>query len=338
MRPVPESLSPRPTRVWSWLLPLVLTSTVLGAAPARVCHAQEISSEQKQRFAEAQRLYDEQKYEEALPKFKQLLDQTQSPNARLYVARCLRELGKLPEAYDEMATTVREAKQKAETEKKYEQTRDASASELALLSDRVGHVVIAITGAPSGVTVSLNGATLTGERMDTPITVTPGTSHIEVSGPGVETVKRDVEIRGGETKTAAIALTSARTAGDPKDPAQTAGQKGGMLRIGGIVVGSAGVASIGVFGALFGLAGARFATLEEECGGTRCTEARYADVVDEGKSFETGSFVMLGLGTAMIAAAVPMIILGGPEPSAEAPAATLQPVAGGAVLLIGGAL
>lgn len=300
--------------------------------------AQEISSEQKQRFADAQRLYDEKKYDEALPKFQELLAETKSPNARLYVARCLRELGRLPEAYDEMAATVREAKQKAETEKKYESTRDASASELSLLADRIGHVVIAITGAPADVVVTLNGVTMTAERLDTPITVVPGNSHIEISGTGIEAVSRDVEVKGGETKTAAIALAASRTdTADPTKPTPPTETKGGGLRIGGIVVGSAGVASFGVFGALFALAGARYSTLEEECGAARCTGSKYEDIVDQGKSFELGAFVMLGVGSAMIAAAVPMIILGGPE-SKEAPNVTVLPVAGGAVVLVGGAL
>lgn len=299
--------------------------------------AQEISSEQKQRFTEAQRLYDEKKYEEALPKFQELLTQTSSPNARLYVARCLRDLGRLTEAYDEMAATVREAKQKAETEKKYEPTRDASASELALLSDRVGHIVIAIPGAHAEVIVTVNGARMTSERLDTPITVLPGTVHIEVTGPGIAALARDVEVKGGETKTAAIALAAPRATPDPATNPPVTETKGGGLRIGGIVLGSVGVASFGVFGALFALAGARFATLEEECGATRCTDPKYGDIVDEGKSFELGAFVMLGMGSALVAAAVPMIILGGPRP-AEALAATVQPVDGGALLLLGGTL
>jgi tetratricopeptide (TPR) repeat protein len=77
----------------------------------------------EQRFAEAQLLFDGQKFAEALPLFEALVGETDSPNARLYVARCLRELGRLTQAYDAMRATVALATEKAKTDDRYVETR-----------------------------------------------------------------------------------------------------------------------------------------------------------------------------------------------------------------------
>src|SRR6185295_6729818 len=57
---------------------------------------------QKAQFKNAQRLFTKGDHAAALLEFKKIFEETGSPNARLYVARCLKELGRLPEAYDEL--------------------------------------------------------------------------------------------------------------------------------------------------------------------------------------------------------------------------------------------
>src|SRR5689334_2876510 len=115
----------RPTRI---LLALSLCLTVPSMAAAQTAA---VAADTREQFAAAQKLFEAKDFTGALPKFKELVDATGSPNARLYVARCLRELGRTAEAYDEMATTVRDATQRAEAETKYAPTRDAAAAEMA---------------------------------------------------------------------------------------------------------------------------------------------------------------------------------------------------------------
>src|SRR5690606_23003072 len=54
-------------------------------------------------FEQGRKKWDAKDPAGALPFFQKAAQQSGSPNARLYVARCLRETGKLPQAYDEMA-------------------------------------------------------------------------------------------------------------------------------------------------------------------------------------------------------------------------------------------
>lgn len=318
------------------VLPLLvcLAATTFGAVVVGSAGAQEISAAQKKEFAEAQTLFDGKQFDQALPKFRDLFAQTQSPNARLYVARCLRELGDLPAAYEEMSATVKEARLRAEKEDKYVSTRDAAAAELALLEPRVGHVVIALTDAPGNAVVTLDGAAVAADAVGKQITVLPGAHEIHVDVPDAPRVSRTVEVAGGETETVAISLGKATPdpIAPPKAPTPaTATSSGGEVRIVGIVAAVLGAGGLAAFGATFALAEDRFATLETECGDTRCTDARYEDIIDEGKTFETVSWVTLGVGAAFVLAAIPMIILGGPT---EETTVAVAPTAGGGVLRV----
>ncbi len=147
------------------------TSLVLASAPAA---AQGKDAPALDDFASARALYNAGQYAEALPLFRDVYARSSSPNARLYVARCLRKLVRNPEAYDEMAATLREATTRAESESKYAQTRDSAAAELALLEPLVGKLVIAVADPPPGMKVELDGRPLDAARWSAPITVDPG--------------------------------------------------------------------------------------------------------------------------------------------------------------------
>ena len=108
------------------LLGLALTAASAGAGAQTPAQAK--------RFAAAQSLYEQRSYATALEEFRALAAETGSPNAEVYAARCLRELDRLPEAYEAMSTALRHATAKAEAEPKYASTRNAAAADLALWS------------------------------------------------------------------------------------------------------------------------------------------------------------------------------------------------------------
>ncbi|NUO52796.1 MAG: hypothetical protein HOV80_28455 [Polyangiaceae bacterium] len=300
------------------------------------------AGDQAEAFAAAQKLFDAKDFAGALPKFQALAQETKSPNARLYVARSLRELGRIAEAYDEMSATVKDASARAETEKKYEKTRDAAAAELALLQGRVGHLTIAVADAPAGTRVTLNGIEMSADRLASPITVVPGPQTVEITGEGIETIRKSVDVNGGETKTLPVAVRAAGKAGgdEPAEPQpKPKGEPettGGELRIVGIVATSLGVGAFGAFAATAVLSDQRFSTLEDECGGARCTNPKYADVVDEGKTFELVANVTVVVGAVLVAAGVPMIIWGGPSEVEPSASAMLTPVPGGGAVSVFG--
>jgi len=292
----------------SFLAPLFLVGAlaVATAVPASIAEAQPVV-DAASRFAQAQSLYDAGNFTGALPIFEALTSETSSPNARFYVARCLRELGRTVEAYDAMVATVRDATAKAEQEPKYVGTRDASASELALLESRVGHLVLATSESKPPAALTLNGATADPSKLGKPITVLPGRVVIEVTREGAPLERREVDVPAGETRTVPLSASSAPS---------TAASTGGLLRWIGIGVGAGGVVLIAAAIGTGVASNDRYSEVEAACGGVRCTDASVVETIDEGKRLEAAATATAVIGSLMVAGAVPMIIFGGPE---EAP-------------------
>ncbi len=292
-------------------------------APPATAPAQ--PSDAAARFAEAQALFDKGSFAEALAKFAPLAEETGSPNVLLYVARSLRELGRTTEAYDAMQIAVRVSTERAVAEEKYAPTRDAASAELAILALKVSHVIVAIADGPSspegGAVVKLDGTTLTAAQIGSSMTVMPGEHAVELEVPGSPTVKRKVTVAAGESKTLALAAGQVDKTTPPPglSPAKDEGKSGGTLRTVGFIVGGVGAASL-VVGVVTGImSSSEFASLEDECGTTRCTDPGAADTIDSGKSLETVANITLIGGAVLVVAAVPLVIFGGPsEPSGTA--------------------
>jgi Tetratricopeptide repeat len=270
-----------------------------------------------QQFASAQKLYDAGDYGAALPLFRQVLESSGSPNARLYVARCLRELGRLPEAYEEMDITQRDAATRAESEPKYAQTRDAAAAERAILESRVGRLIVAIADPPDDVRVTVNDQPLASERLGSPTTVSPGTIVLEVEAPGSNKVERRVTIAAGETKTVALTLTGEKDETPqglqkPQQPS-TAQPTGGGVRTAGYFVAGLGAAGLALFGVTWLQAGNQHELQKDECGRASCSPARYDEIVAKGKTLDTLATVGLIGGITGVAAGTAMIVFGGPS-------------------------
>src|SRR5258706_5369724 len=159
----------------------------------------------KARFAAALKLHKAGKFDEALPMFRELVQATQSPNARLYVGLCLEQLGKHSEAYKEMAQTVKEASLHGDA--KYDQTREAAQSELAVLNVRVGKLVVTLPETPPGLLVNVDGAPIAERDLGTSLVLEPGGHRVEATATGLTPVTREVTVEGGETRTVTIAFS-----------------------------------------------------------------------------------------------------------------------------------
>lgn len=303
---------------------------LLCAGPASAAPADDAAStDPAQLFADAVERYDSKDFEGALPLFQQAYQATESPNARIYVARCLRELGRLPEAYDEMQATMREATVKAEAEAKYVPTRDSAAAELAMLEQRVGKLVITLTNRVDGTEVTLNGQALTDEQLGVPITVAPGLQTIIVTAPDRKRARHEVDLKGGRTRSIGVAPGAETAAPPPPKPPPPPPDReepsGGLsgIQITGFVVAGVGVAAMGVMIATNVLADGKLAELEDACGDGPCTDPAHQDTIDEGKTYETVANVSLIAGAVLIVGGVAMIVFGGSsEPESET--ATLQ--------------
>jgi hypothetical protein len=319
---------------------LVATLAVVPAA-----NAQKLGAAQAQKeFAEAQKLYQKNRCDEALPKLERVLEATGSPNARLYVARCLRQLGKLPEAYDAMTETVRTADARASEDEHYAETRSAAAAERAALESKIVRVVIAAADAPDGLSVEVNGKPLAIERLGETIALAPGKLSLRATAPGHRDFERKLDLKAGASITVAIAL---HPEGAPVKPAAAAGASpepqpdeqaptrdaatggGGFgLRGWGWVTLGVGVAGLATFGVAGSMANSRFDDLEQECGGP-CPASKQGDI-DDGRRLDLIANIGLGVGIAGVVAGTTMILLGGSKK--EAAALKISPSASGATL------
>lgn len=294
-------------------------------------------------FAAAKQLFEASSYAKALPLFQDAYAQTKSPNARVYIARCLRELGRLPEAYDEMSATVRDATERATKDPKYAPTRDSAAAELALLESQVGKLVVALADSPDGVAVTVNGRPLDKAQIGSVIAVTPGKVTVVATAPGKSAVTRETDVPASQTRTVTVSFTEAVSGGAtggpppltgpaaPKDAAKPPSSEGeasfGGVRAAGIVVGVVGVGGMVAFAVTGSMAKSEFDALEVECGGSRCPTG-YEDRVSSGRTLTVVADVSLGVGAAALVAGTFMIIFGGGEPEPTV-AGDVTPVASG---------
>ncbi len=316
---------------------------VLGTFPANSASAQKASKDKgnsgqlaTEVFAEAQKLFDKGKYAEALVGFRQAYNASNSPNARLMVGNCLLALGKNSEAYVEMEATLKDATERAEKEPKYAKTRDSATTQLTMLEGKVGKVIVKLEERSAEVT--LNGTRVPPDKLGVAIAVDPGAVTIAAKHVDGRTVFQEKAVAAGKTETVELVFAPEKPAKEPvKEPPKQvdppkdhlepgSASKGGGVRIAGGVVLGLGVAGMAAFAITGSMAKSRFNTLETECGGARCTDAKYAEIIDSGKTLTAVANVGLGVGAAGIVAGTLMVFLGGPsKPSASGAAFSITP-------------
>jgi hypothetical protein len=276
----------------------------------------------KLRFANAQKLFKEGRFGDALPLFQNLADTTQSPNARLYVGHCLKELGKFVEAHAAFTAVVKEIND--HPDEKYQPTREAAISELAVLNVRLGRVIINVAESPPNVVVKLDGNAVEEKTLGSSIVVAPGAHHVEATAGALAPVRGDVNIEGGEVKTVLLSFkkavdetpfsvvgsSNASVATTPS--ADSKSDDGATMRTMGFVAGGVGVAGLAVFTITGLMAKSAFNDLETKCGGP-CADASYVDQIHRGKTLQTTANVGLVVGLVGVAAGATLFVVGRPH-------------------------
>ncbi|MDI3287461.1 hypothetical protein [Polyangium sp. 15x6] len=312
------------------VFPCIVAALLVSAgAPAIAGERAQGTPSAQDLYVSAQRLFDRGNFAEALVGFRHAHNASGSPNARIMIGNCLVALGRTAEAYEEMAATLREAGKRAETEPKYAPTRDAAAKHLALLESKVGKLVVEVAD-PAGVEVTVNGSRVPPEKLGVPFAVDPGTVVVAATRADGHAVRREQTVEAGaservslmfpETGPKKVEATAPVRVEGAKPPGSDELRTGGAVRTAGFVVAGIGVAGMAVFGVTGLMARSRFATLEEECHAARCTDLKYADVVDSGMALTTAANTGLAIGAAGIVGGGLMILLGGPpfgRPSAR---------------------
>ena len=285
----------------------------------------------KKQFLTARKLYEDGDYSVALPLFQEALRRSDSPNARLYVARCLRGLGRVAEAYNEMLHTSADATRLAAMDSKYEPTRDAADKALESMRQEVGRVIVQLPSQHSGAVISLGDRQIDHDELAHEIAVEPGEVKVVASQDGFEPFQTTLTVEAGSSATVVVTL-AAKELPTPAPPApivEPDDDEGlSTLQIAGLGVAGLGVAGLVVMGVTGAMAQDKRSQLEDECGGARCTDPSTAEVVDDGKTLRLVANVSLAAGATCVVAGALMFVFG-MSGEDEAPQAALAPVPGG---------
>jgi hypothetical protein len=309
---------------------LLVTSLSAVSLPATHADAQPVDAAKA--FAEGRTAFEARDFAAALPSFQRAVEATGSPNARLYYARCLREVGRIVEAYDQMEQTVREARTAAESDERYAVTRDSAAAELALLETRVGLVVVVLGPGLEGTTLSVGGNPVDPSRTGRPITVLPGNVTVTASDARGVRASAQAAVPAGSVMSLTLSPTAAppdpQTAAAPPPAASDDGPGFGVVRGLGIGVAALGVGGVVLFAVGTVQADDAVATLEVRCP-TGCSDPDDLATIDDGKAAEVMANVGLGIGIAGVVAGTLMIVFGGPSDAGAQAAWFVGPRGGG---------
>lgn len=309
----------------AYTLPL-LAALALASAPAS---SQDNTAFAQQRFTRGAGLYEQRSFGPALDEFRASLALYGSPNTRLYVARCLRELGRLDEAISEFERSMREAADRAPTDPRYSATRDAAQTEMLAIEPQVGRLTLTIPDPPAGVVMRVNDREIPREALGVAFPVMPGRLRIVVESMETETATREAEVAAGREVTVGVVLQRR-----PQRPGGQAELQRPVLPVAspsrgfsrnwswvGFGVGAAGLIGFAAFGAS---ANGIFSDLQTRCGNTTCPPSEQGSV-NQGRTFTTAANVSLGVGIAGVVAGVVLLIVGrSPNADRPAPRVSLQ--------------
>ncbi len=112
-------------------------------------------------FEAGTKLYDSRHFEEALAAFRASYQIVASPNSRLMIARCLRDLGQSAAAYREYDAVAAEATERGE---RYRSTAEAAAEEREELKAKIALLTVRVAEPPPGLTVKVGDASVDSRR------------------------------------------------------------------------------------------------------------------------------------------------------------------------------
>src|SRR5438477_993560 len=189
-----------------FLAACVLASALLGPLGARAAgvdpdHATAVQREQAQaRFNRGRQLFAAKKYREALAEFEGSHDIVASPNARLFVAHCRRELGELVVAYEEFGRAATEANEHAVGDPRYAKTAEAAQRERDALAPKLGFLTLTLQKVTPESKLTIAGEEIQRAAWSEAAPVLPGDTEVVLATPGRPPARVHVTLAAGEKK------------------------------------------------------------------------------------------------------------------------------------------
>jgi hypothetical protein len=332
-------------RLPSILALCALTGALAGPAVARAAGVSPIdaNAEQKKRatahFIVGKRALESHDWENAVSELYASLEEVDSPNARLELARALRDSGKLAEAWTEFGRAAETATKLAPNEERYAKTAEAASSERQDVAGKLAFVEVTVTHAPADATLKVGDRTVVADDWSAPFPVLPGAIDVVVaSAAGAELARRTVNVSVGQSTPVSLdaqpppsgagkATTDTsddekpEPAAQPLAPPPDASPKNRKsLRTAAYVTGGVGVAGLATF-AVFGLlSNSTYNDLKSACP-HGCPPDKQNEV-DSGITQQTVANVGLAVGLFGLAAGTTLFLLS-PPPRTQTPAAAI---------------
>jgi hypothetical protein len=306
----------------------VLVSSV--AAAAGVSPGDATAAQKKQatdHFAAGKQALESKNWEKATLELRASLDVVDSPNARLVLARALRDSGSLGDAWAEYGRVIETATKLAVLEERYKQTAEAATSERAEIESKLAFVTVTVAHGPADATLKAGGRTIPSSEWASPIVVAAGAVDVVLTdADGKELTRQTVSAAAGQ-KTA-VALDAQPP--PPKPPAGKAAMdtddtdkadevhnkaivpppppSDSKLRPYSYVAGGVGLAGLATF-AIFGLMDkSTYGDLQNACPNNVCPPGK-ASEVDSGRTQQAVANVGLVIGAVGLATGVTLFLL-----------------------------
>lgn len=323
---------------------VLIAGTFLGASLAQAQTRDPAGAEKL--YDDGSKLLEANDWPGACAKFEASFKLDPSAGTQLRLASCAEHDGKLALAWLRLKEArLLSADTKSEAQKK--QMEAFITASLERLEPRLPYLTVTVPDVPDAIILRNGQAVVTGAELP----IDPGKHTLVVSAPGYVEQSKEIVAVEGQKQSIEVRLVKedpkvvppedpkkdpiAPPKKDPeKPPVTTEGGGLGGVQIGGIIVGSVGLATLGASFVLGGVALGKQSDLDalgctETEGGLDCApadRATAAELSSDGSTLALASTVTTFVGAAALGAGVLMLALGGP---AEAEATALVvPLAG----------
>jgi hypothetical protein len=183
------------------MLRVVLALSVTWSCALAHAQSEEELERARVLFAEGVRLLDAEQYDEAVTRFRGVLEIRESGPVKYNLALALEGSGEYAEAVELLEEVVADRSVGARIQ------RDARRT-MRELAARVGHLTISLQGDDDRANVTIDNVRVGLEDLGQPIAVDPGDHTIRVTRGGREIATREVTVAQGENERVALILVA----------------------------------------------------------------------------------------------------------------------------------
>jgi hypothetical protein len=262
-------------------------------------------------------------YAEAAALFARADELSSSPNAKLMLGRCLRQLGRPTDAYRALVESVHQSEKTDPM--RYARTRAAAQAELETIREQIGLLTVFVHAGRGSAYLHVEGQPVPRGEWQTPLPVPPGRVKLSLETlPGV-IEHREVEILAGQTATVVIgtptdtdaSLELGRTGARPRSLERSVSSSASSLRTASYIVGGTGAAGLIAFGVLGALSESAYEELDRRCGDRRRCDPDLAPIADRGELMQTSANIALVVGAAALGIGIGLFAISGDSESSE---------------------